>query len=60
MKLGSVIEYIDKQRILCAVVLEVKSRTYSVTFTDNPGDVRGVDKALVKAPLRVIQGGRKS
>ena len=39
MKSGSVIEYIDKQRILCAVVLEVKKQKLCL-LTENNREVR--------------------
>ena len=35
MKLGSVIEYIDKQRILCAVVLEIKKQKLHLLTENN-------------------------
>ncbi len=58
MELGSVIEYIDKQRILCAVVLEVKKQKLCL-LTENNREVSlspGRIAHLSNTSLDVTQG----
>jgi exoribonuclease-2 len=57
MESGSIIEYIDKQRILCAVVLEVKKQKLQLLTENNrevsltPGRIAHCSRALLDVTL---------
>jgi exoribonuclease-2 len=61
MKLGSIVEYIDRQKIMCAVVLEVKKQRLRL-LTENNREVNLSPKRLLhkdKVRLNLSQGRDK-
>ena len=61
MELGSIVEYIDRQRILCAVVLEIKNQRLRL-LTENNREVKLSAARLLhkdKARLNISMGRDK-